>query len=164
MVALIVLGPLVEEMIFRGWLTGTGRALCGTAVFLVMFYGVAYLMKGSLSEELGLSVQLLVSALAFLVFLLIERGETSAPPHFYRIVFPFLFWIQGIVFGSLHFGNIQGSSSILPFLMTAPLIIVGWIFAYARIVTGIGGAWLLHALYNLPLAVGAILVPISLPS
>jgi len=46
----------------------------------------------------------------------------------------------------------------VPLLMTAPLVICGWLFGYVRMVAGFGSAWLLHALYNLPSAVGAVLL------
>lgn len=157
-VALIILGPLVEEVIFRGWLTGTYRALCGTAAFVAIVYGVAVLLDGPGDEPFRLAAQVVVAIVAFVVFLVIERTGPAARPAFYRTIFPYAFWLQGLLFGGLHFANIGGSLVILPLLMTLPLIVCGWLFAYARVVAGIGSAWLLHALYNIPPAIGAILI------
>jgi len=160
LVALIVLGPLVEEIIFRGWLTGTYQAMGGAALFLGIFYGAATVLEGTGSETVRLVAQLGVSSLAFLVFVVIERSGTPTRPGGYEALFPYLFWLQGLTFGALHFANLAGSSIALPFLMAAPLVICGWLFAYARVVAGFGSAWLLHALYNIPPAAGAILLPL----
>lgn len=163
LVALVLLGPLVEEMIFRGWLTGTVRAFLGTAVFLGVFYGGAFVLGRLGDEPIPGAMQIGVSALAFLLFLLILRYGPAFRPASYRHLFPYAFWLQGLVFGGLHFANLSGSSIVLPLLMTIPLVMCGWIFAYARVVAGFGGAWLLHALYNIPSAIGAILIPVLAP-
>lgn len=163
-VALVVLGPLVEEMIFRGWLTGTYRSIIATAIFLGAFYGGANLLEGLSNKAPTTAALVLVAALAFLVFALIERQLSSARSCIFKRLFPYAFWLQGIVFGGLHLTNVTGSSILLPILATLPLIICEWIFAYARVVAGFGSAWLLHALYNLPSALGAILMPIFISS
>jgi len=158
LIALIVLGPLLEEMIFRGWLTGTYQGMFGAALFLGIFYGAAFVVKGSGDETMHVAVQIGASAAALLIFTMIERLGTPARPRLYKTLFPYLFWLQGLVFGGLHFANLVGSTFAVPLLMTAPLVICGWLFGYVRMVAGFGSAWLLHALYNLPSAVGAVLL------
>ena len=156
--ALVIVGPLVEEMIFRGWLTGTYQAMGGAALFLVIFYDAASVLEGAGSGTVRLMTQLGAAGLAFLVFARIERSGTATRPRAYEALFPYLFWLQGLAFGALHFSNVGGSSVALPFLVAAPLVICGWLFAYARVLSGFGGAWLLHAIYNIPAAAGTILI------
>lgn len=160
LVALVFLGPLLEEMMFRGWLTGTYRSVVATATFLGVLYGGAHLLEILSNKPPEEGALVVIAVLAFLLFLAIERTRNPARPDFYGKVFPYIFWLQGIVFGSLHFANAEGSSFILPLLVTMPLIICGWLFAYARIVAGFGSVWLLHGLYNVPPALAAILIPI----
>ncbi len=152
-VALVILGPLVEEVIFRGWLTGTPQSLLATALFLLLFYGGLGFAAADKNKP-GAMVQLAIAGLALGAFICIERWQLRSSPESYATIFPALFWLQGIIFGVLHFGNLKGGSFMLPLLMAAPLVICGWLFGYARIRLGIGSAWLLHALYNLPSAIG----------
>ncbi len=152
-VALVILGPLVEEVIFRGWLTGTPQALLATVLFLALFYGGLGLVASEMNVS-QLIVQLAIAGLALGAFMCIERWQLRAAPQFYESIFPALFWLQGIIFGVLHFGNLKGGSFLLPMLMAGPLVVCGWLFGYARIRLGIGSAWLLHAMYNLPSAIG----------
>ncbi len=159
-VALVILGPLVEEMIFRGWLTGTCQAMAGAALFLAFFYGSTAAIAGIEDAAVRAAAQIMVAAIALIAFLAIERLGKPRQPASYRRFFPLLFWAQGLVFGGLHFWNMGGSTPLLPVLMTIPLIFCGWLFAYARIVAGFTSAWLLHAAYNLPPAAAAIVLPL----
>ncbi len=161
-VAMVVLGPLVEEMIFRGWLVGTYQAIGGTALFLGIFYGTPWVWEATGSGKLGLGPQLAISALSLLVFVFVQRSGPPTRPRVFEALFPYLFWLQGLTFGVLHLPNLGGSSLALPFLMAASLVICGWIFAYARVVAGFRSAYLLHAVYNIPATAGAILLPLLL--
>jgi hypothetical protein len=152
-VVVVLLGPLVEEMMFRGWLAGTYQAIFGVLVFLALFYG-----GGRLLQNPGFAEQAGIAAVALMLFVLIQRIGKPARPTWYKALFPYLFWTQGIVFGGLHFANVAGSSYVLPILMTAPFVICGWLFGYARTVLGFGGAWLLHSAYNLPAVLGTALI------
>lgn len=154
-VAVVLVGPLIEEIIFRGWLTGTWRSLAGTALFLAIFYGAAALVSDLDIGPAGIK-PLGLAALAFAAVWLSSRiGSRSRVPGYNR-VFPFLFWGQGLVFGLLHYQNVSATSPILAVLMTLPLIVCAWLWGYARIVLGLGGAVLLHAAYNVPIVIGII--------
>lgn len=154
-IAMVVVGPLVEEVIFRGWLTGTWRSLAASAMFLVIFYGVATLMADldvgpSGVKQIGIAI---LGLAAIRLFCPIDAGP-RVPGHDQAL--PLLFWGQGILFGLLHYPNFPATSPVLAVLMTLPLIICAWLWGYARIVIGLGGAVLLHAAYNVPPVVGMI--------
>lgn len=76
-------------------------------------------------------------------------------PGFERI-FPYLFWAQGLVFGALHLKNMAASSSIIAILFVLPLVMCAWLWGYARLMTGLGGAVILHAACNVPAVLGTI--------
>lgn len=154
-VAVVIVGPLVEEIIFRGWLSGTWRSLAGSALFLAIFYGGAALMSEFDVGPAGVKSMGLVALGLALIWLLRPLGSRSRVPGYDR-VFPFLFWGQGIVFGLLHYQNFSATSPILAIMMTLPLIVCAWLWGYARIVLGLGGAVLIHAAYNVPVVVGMI--------
>lgn len=157
-VVVVLLGPLIEEMIFRGWLTGTPSALAGTVVFLALAVGGPWLSRQFLPDLPALAAQVGFAAAGLAAFTAIQRRGGDARPAWYERVFPLTFWAQGIVFGGLHFANIAIHSLALSLVVLVPLIGCGWIWGYARIVLGFGPAWLLHAAYNLPAAVATMVM------
>lgn len=155
-VMVVILGPLVEEVIFRGWLTGTVRAFAGSALFLTIWFGGTWLLTRYLPEAAGLGLLSGLAAAGFLAFIAVNRNKGRNPAAWYRSVFPFVFWGQGLLFGGLHLANISSESPMLSLIMTAPLVICGWLWGYARIKTGFGTAWMLHMAYNLPAAMATM--------
>lgn len=154
-IAVVIVGPLVEEIIFRGWLTGTWRSLAGSAVFLAVFFGGTAMMTDLQIGPPGVK-QLGLAILGLAAIWLVRPVDTGPRVPGYDRVFRFVFWGQGIVFGLLHYQNFAAASPVLAILMTLPLIVCAWLWGYARIVLGLGGAVLLHAAYNVPAVVGMI--------
>lgn len=154
-IAVVVIGPLVEEVIFRGWLTGTWRSLAGSAFFLAIFYGGAAVMTDLDIGAPGVK-QLGIAILGLAAIWLLRPIDSGPRVKGYERAFPFLFWGQGIVFGLLHYQNVATNSPALAVLMTLPLIVCAWLWGYARVVLGLGGAVLLHAAYNVPPVIGMI--------
>ncbi len=154
-VSVVILGPLIEEIMFRGWLTGTAKALVGTALFLATIYGGAWFLKNFVPYVVGVHAQIGIAIVGLSIFVVLQRKMRDNPPAWFKSVFPAIFWLQGIVFGGLHFSNLSSSSILLPVLMTLPLIVCGWIWGYARVTLGFGTAWTLHMAYNIPAALAA---------
>jgi hypothetical protein len=155
--AVVVLGPLIEEGMFRGWLSGTSRAIVGTAVLLVVVYGGSILITHLLGE-IGAAKQviLFIAGVATLcAFSPLDRGFRI--PGFERI-FPVLFWGQGVAFGALHLQNVNSDSWAVSVVATLPLMACGLIWGYARMRLGLAWAVLLHATYNVPAAIGSIVL------
>lgn len=155
-IALVVAGPVVEELMFRGWLSGRVRAIAVSFGALGLFYVASYVLTTfwlAMSAYAGL-VSLVIAAIPMLVFAPLDRGRSL--PAFERI-FPLLFWGQGATFGLLHIENYAGFAMPLALLAVLPLVVCGFVWGYARIKLGLGWAILLHALYNVPSA-GLILI------
>ncbi|WP_278988122.1 CPBP family glutamic-type intramembrane protease [Sphingobium yanoikuyae] len=152
-VTIVFLGPLIEEIMFRGWLTGTWQALIGTTVFISMFYIATPFAKEFVDAPLVV-VQIGLMALALPVVYAIALIKPRRTIRYFDRVFPIVFWAQGVLFGALHFGNLYSQSIAIPLLMTLPLIACGWLWGYARVVLGLPAALVLHMAYNVPSAVG----------
>ena len=90
-VALVILGPLVEEVIFRGWLTGTPQALLATALFLVLFYGGLGFAATEMNKP-GSMVQLAITGLALGGFICIEQWQLRQRQNLMR---PSFLWCSG---------------------------------------------------------------------
>lgn len=154
--AVVVLGPLVEEVMFRGWLKGTRGALAGSALFVAIWFGGVAWLKAQGPDAAGPLVLAGLAALALAAYAVAARTGPGAPLSWFRAIFPFAFWIQGLLFGALHFANTESPSIALSVLITAPYVICGWLWGYARVKLGLGTAWALHMTYNAP-AVAALM-------
>lgn len=152
----VVLGPLVEEVIFRGWLPGTMRALAGSAAFLITWFGGLWLLTRYAPHAVGLGSNIGLAAIGICAMAAIGRAGREARPSWYCAAFPYIFWAQGLVFGGLHFANLATGSLILPLLMCLPLVMCGWLWGFARIMLGFNTAWALHMAYNVPAAAATI--------
>lgn len=163
-VMVVILGPLIEEIMFRGWLTGTIQAMAGSAAFLAIVLGGSWLVRFLIPDAPVLGAQAGIAALGLLAFSAIQRTGSEARPAWYKRAFPIVFWSQGIVFGGLHFANLTTDSLILSLLAVLPLILCGWLWGYARIILGFGTAWMLHMAYNVPAALATMAVIAIMPS
>lgn len=152
-IAVVLLGPLIEEMMFRGWLNGTWQALIGTVAFIAIFYTGPPIAKDFIDAPF-LALQLVFSALGLAIVYALSSKRPHPTIRGFERLFPVIFWAQGIVFGVLHFRNLYSDSLALPLLMTLPLVVCGWLWGYARVVLGLPAALTLHMAYNVPSAAG----------
>lgn len=157
LLSVVVLGPLIEEIIFRGWLSGTWRAVLASAFGLTTIYGGSAILDPYVAE--GNAIQpLLIVAGAILIFLAFSPLDDARRIIGFERVFPVIFYAQATVFGFLHFQNYAASSLVIALLATLPLVACGLIWGYARIRLGFASAVILHAAYNVPAALGSIIV------
>ncbi len=156
-ISVILLGPLVEEIIFRGWLSGSWRAITASALSLAVIYGSPAILDYFSIGEPRLRQTIIVTATIVTLFLWspIDRARRIAG---FEKAFPVIFWIQAIAFGALHFQNYASSSLTVSLGMSLPLVGCGLLWGHARIKLGLGWAIMLHAAYNVPAALGAIIL------
>ena len=148
--AFLVLAPLLEELVFRSWLTGRIAALrfatCGFAALALMLAGVSLLPDHArMLGWAGAGV-----ALAGLVHwgLTREREPMRAvPPAFIRH-FGWIVWAQALLFGLIHLGNYAAPASPLGVLVVMPQVLGGLLLAYIRTRAGLAAAMGYHAGYN----------------
>ena len=148
-IAAIVLGaPLIEELIFRSWLSGKLGHVLAAAIMLAgaalaAGMGAAYVGE---QAETGVALALIGAALlaALALFLLRRR----APMGWFRTIFPGLFWLVTLGFGFMHLTNYEAASLAILLPLTLPQIVAGTLFGYARVRYGLWAAILLHAAHN----------------
>lgn len=153
--AVIVLGPLIEEVMFRGWLSGTWRSVGGSALFCALVFGIIHLVDGLFSVS-ATTLQLGLAVIGLIGFTLLSPIDSGKRLPYFERAFPYLYWAQGLVFGALHFQNVTTNSPLLIVLSTVPIMICAWLWGYARIYLGLGSAVLLHAAYNVPAVAGML--------
>ena len=155
--SVVLLGPLVEEIIFRGWLSGTSRAALASALSLAAIYGGSAVLDPYFAEGGAFKPLFIVVGAIAILFVLSPLDGANRIIGFER-AFPAIFYTQAVVFGTLHFQNYAASSVTIAILATLPLIACGVIWGYARIRLGFASAVMLHAAYNVPAAFGSIIL------
>lgn len=144
----MILGPIVEEILFRSWLSGRWRDIVGAGVFGVILYGAAWLLPPEFISD-GIWQGHLVLAIAFAAFgaVLTLMGSDARSLHFKR-AFPLIFWLSVVIFGALHLTNYAGSGGWALLVFTMPQILAGAFFGFARVTIGLPSAMALHIAYN----------------
>lgn len=155
--SVVILGPLVEEIIFRGWLSGVWRAALGTVLSLTVIYGGSEILGRFLAEGSVVKPLILVFGATVILLAFSPLDKARRIPGFDR-VFPIMFYAQAVAFGILHFQNYAASSLAIALFATLPLVACGLIWGYARIRLGLTSAVILHAAYNVPAAIGSIIM------
>lgn len=155
--AFLVIAPLLEELLFRGWLTGRTAALrfaaWGFAAMALMLAGVSLLPEHA--RALGWAGT--GAASAGLVQWGLTRARYSAravPPALIRH-FGWIVWAQAALFGLIHLGNYESPASPLGIAVVLPQVLGGVLLAYIRTRAGLIAAIGYHAAYN-ALVVAAI--------
>lgn len=157
LLSVVILGPLVEEIIFRGWLSGTWRSVLASAFGLTAIYGGSALLDPYLGEGNAIK-PLILAAGAIATFSAFSSLDSGNRIFGFDRIFPFVFYVQAFAFGTLHFQNYAASSLAIALFATLPLIACGLIWGYARVRLGFASAVILHAAYNVPAAFGSIIM------
>lgn len=147
--SLIVLAPLIEEPLFRGWLSGKMAALRFGAIGMVaatLLILPEYIWLGAATQFLPL-LGLLVAIVGYVQWRARKDHETAVPAFFNRHYCWFV-WISAFLFGLWHIGNYEALSHPLGVLVLLPLMVGGLFLAYTRTRLGLRAAMLHHAMYN----------------
>jgi membrane protease YdiL (CAAX protease family) len=144
----LILAPVVEELVFRGWLSGRVAALKFGA------WGLAAmgLFTASLYGDPDLATLLNIAGLAMVFAGLVHWSrnrdfETDVPVWFTRH-FHWIVWGSSLAFGLIHLGNYEPLAHPLGLLVVLPQTIGGVLLAYTRTRLGLGAAMAHHAAYN----------------
>ena len=144
----LLLAPVLEELVYRGWLTGRVAALrfalygfAAEAIFVAALF-VTPEWAAPLSL-VGVGV-----ALAGLVHWSLTRERDTAVPAWFTRHFHWFVWGGSLLFGLMHLGNYEPLASPLGVLVVLPQTIGGLLLAYTRTRLGLGAAMLHHAAYN----------------
>ncbi|WDA41892.1 CPBP family glutamic-type intramembrane protease [Erythrobacter sp. BLCC-B19] len=150
-VALVVIvAPLLEETLSRGWLSGRRAAL------RFALYGAAALglLLAALIAPQGLrKIVALAGAVTVLVGLIQwsitrHRQRNRVVPGWFIRNFRWLAWGSSLAFALLHLGNYEALTHPLGLLVVSPLMLGGMLLAYTRTRLGLRAAMAHHAAYN----------------
>ena len=138
--------PILEEIIFRGWLSGRRRMLVAVAALVgfIASLAMARLIVGPAPFK-TMAVLLLVWLVVGPMLIWKSKGD---PPEWFVRGFPLLYVASALLFGLAHISNYDMSRPwvLLPFVV--PQAIAGLIFGFARVRYGMWANIALHGLSN----------------
>lgn len=147
-IAVVILGPLIEELLFRSWLSGKWRDLAATSAFAIVLYGSRAGIGDTSWGKENLAGYLTIAA-AIAAYLVVRRLQQSTDRSaIFTKHFKWIFWISVVTFGALHLSNYSGSGGVALFIFTIPQMVAGAAFGFARIKIGLASAIALHMMYN----------------
>jgi membrane protease YdiL (CAAX protease family) len=141
---IVVFAPVVEELIFRSWLSGRpGHVAAPIALVLGLaipilsgVQGYPVLLLGGLA--IGAAV-----ALGLLVWL-----RKHPPFPFFSRHFVWFYAAASLLFALAHLTNYAGDAGAILLVLVVPQLLVGLILGYARVTYGLWSDMLLHMLHN----------------
>lgn len=139
----VLLAPVLEELFFRGWMSGTRRVL---GLMAVVVAGLALFIElGRGKPLIGGGILLATVVVAAIVWWRL-RKRTDVPAGFVR-AFPALFYGTTAVFAAMHLFNYP-SITLLAVPMVLPQFWAGLMFGHMRVRIGLAGSILNHIASN----------------
>lgn len=144
----VVIAPVLEEALHRGWLNGRIAALRFAAFgFAATGCMLASITAGERWEGLLATAGAMIALVGLAQWLATRRRDVAVPAWFTRH-FAVLVWGSCLVFGLLHIGAYQTLTHPLGVLVVTPQLIGGLFLAYVRTRLGLRAAIAHHAAYN----------------
>ena len=141
--AVLVLPPL-EEIVFRGWMTGRPRALALLAGAVAIGLGLVAVHAARLAFLApGIAIAGVVAALAAAWAL----RKREATPDWFTRNFKWFYWGSALIFASAHYSNYPAMSAAhLPVVL--PQLWSGLVFGFVRLRFGLLQSITLHCTSN----------------
>lgn len=145
----VLLAPIIEEALFRGWLRGD---IAGLRFAAAVWIAVLLMTVASYTQE-QFSTPLVIVGLAILIAGLahwsMTRQRDTHVPAWFEAHFGKFVWGSTLAFGLVHLGNFEEITGALDLVLVSSQTVGGLILAYTRTRLGLGAAIAQHAAFNL---------------
>ena len=145
---IVVIGPFLEEVVFRLPLRFSARNLSIPLGLVLFFVGSLVLQRSEISPIGGVIGLVSVGAVIGLTMTALNRINRHQGDRFFSRHCPWLVYGTVIVFGLLHIPNFPRSAWFIGPLLVMPQMLGGLAFAYVRLRFGFGWAVFAHGLHN----------------
>ena len=149
----LVIAPLVEELLYRGWLSGRLAALR----FALVGWMASALLLFQSGGNREIAIALVVAAFSTLMigawYWVLYRDVHAEVPEWFERHFPWIVWASSIAFGLMHLGNYDGEIKLIDCIVVLPQTFGGVILAYTRTRLGLRAAITQHTLFNFAVAI-----------
>ncbi len=144
-VAAVIGAPLLEEIAFRGWLSGRPGHVLACVLLLIGAFGLA--QAGASESAAAIAGIGMLAAIVAAVVAIILLRKRDAMGWFQR-VFPGFFWLSTLGFSLVHLFNFEPAQMAMALPLVLPQFVTGAILGYVRVHYGLWAAILLHMLHN----------------
>ena len=150
--AAIVFAPLVEEIFFRGWLSGRIGHILGVIILGGGAFALAQAASGALNGDMqdggaiasGVGMIAALIAVPLAVFILRKHDAMG----WFQRIFPLFFWLSTLAFSLVHIFNFEQDQMVAALPLVLPQFVVGAVLGYVRVNYGLWASVLLHMLHN----------------
>lgn len=139
----LIAAPVMEELLFRGWLSGRPGAVLPLVLFIAGVAGFWFVHRLSPAVGFGL---LGVGLLGALVCLFALRSRPVMA--WFAALFPLFFWLSASAFALIHIFNFEEGLSLILLPLVLPQFILGMLAGYVRVQIGLWAAIALHFAHN----------------
>lgn len=148
-VAFLIIAPVLEEALFRGWLSGTRAALRFAAIVCAAIVSLIAVAMVSNQTVLGAASFLFFGiVVAGLVQWLVTRDRDTDRPDWFIRNYKWLVWGSALIFGLCHLLNFDNIDEPLDLLVVLSQTIGGIVLAYTRTRLGLSAAMVQHSAFN----------------
>lgn len=148
--SLLILAPIVEEALFRGWLSGHKASLrfagWGAVAYALVLVSESPLLADFYMVPVALAIG--VAGLAMGQWAYTHKRDNQVP-RWFEDNFHWFAWGSSLAFGALHLVNYDHLDSPIDAIIVAPVALGGLLLAYSRTRFGLRAAMVHHAAYNL---------------
>jgi membrane protease YdiL (CAAX protease family) len=141
---IVVVAPVVEELVFRSWLSGRPGHVTAAIALLV---GIALpVISGPQGHPILVFGSFAIAVLVAIALLIWLRKHPPFP--WFSRHFAWFYAASALLFALVHLTNYSQGASLLLLVLVVPQLLAGMIFGYARITYGLWSDILLHMLHN----------------
>lgn len=160
-ILLILVGPFIEELIFRLPLRFKKTYFIPFILIILSYAGSLIFKKLNLS--LALSIPLFVGITTFLIFYIFNRKMAEKRETTLSANYSLYFYSATIMFALFHLSNYNYTPNLLLFapIVVLPQFICGFLFGFIRVKQGFIWGFFLHALHNAVFVLPVLLFPFS---
>ncbi|MEP1231013.1 MAG: CPBP family glutamic-type intramembrane protease [Litorimonas sp.] len=155
-IAAVLIGPVIEELLFRSWLGKVWSILLIMPTLLC--FSAVLILASQMQAAPRLSMIGVMIVMGSLGLYLSRYHQTKSITDVndelrhdaaVRAIFPYVFWTTTVLFALLHMSN-YAQQGFTPFLMVLviPQFIIGTIFGFVRMRFGVFQAIGFHGVYN----------------
>lgn len=148
--AAVLVAPILEESLFRGWLRGRAAGLM-TIITIIGWVITLYLMTTVSWFDGYRKLAALGATLGWVglgIYFVRSVIDDNRTPEFFRRNFAWLFWASTSAFALTHIVNYDVDTLWLAVPMTAPQFASGAILGFVRMNYGLRASMAMHAVYN----------------
>ena len=143
LIALVIFGaPVMEELIFRSWLSGRPGHILALIALIAGFAGFT-MFNYNLPFVNALAP--LAGAIAAISTLVLLSGRP--PMRWFAAVFPLFYWLSALSFALVHLANFEEGGAVL-LALVLPQFVLGMLLGYVRVRIGLWAAIVLHSAHN----------------